>query len=224
MLPNASPNPQVGPVTAGLWLLGKDTQTPPKRDRQADQAARTDLFAALRARGIEPVPGPGLSHSGGFAAYGENVAGSRIGVDLEWIRERDVLSLAEFAYSPEEYAWLKTLADNERQTAFVELWVLKEAAGKALGLDLFDALGNCRFALSEKSVTPYIEGGKTWTALVFAPRPLLRLAILVEGRSGYENRTPVVHEISSWHTPTRCKPLMYRPIKAGKHSGEGRKN
>jgi hypothetical protein len=210
MLPNASPNPQVGPVTAGLWLLGKDTQTPPKRDRQADQAARTDLFAALRARGIEPAPGSGLSHSGGFAVYGESVAGSRIGVDLEWIRERDVVSLAEFAYSPQEYAWLKTLTDTERQTAFVELWVLKEAAGKALGLDLFDALRNCRFVLAAKRIKAHLPRGEECICGVYSPRKMLRAA-WVGVHTQYNTPggpPPLVSEITAAQSE---KPVAYQP-------------
>ena len=134
------------------------------------------MFAELRRRGIEASPGPCLSHSGGFAALLTGCRG-RAGVDLEWVRPRDVESLADLAYSPEECAWLRGLDPVARQAGFVELWVLKEAAAKALGLDLFTALRRCTFEIrGDGGIEGHLPGAIDCECRLYAPRPALRAA------------------------------------------------
>lgn len=158
-----------------LWLAvpGAGPEPPPRRN--GDRAMRAALAAHLASGGLPLRAGPGLSHSGGHVGYLADPAG-RTGLDLEWIRPRDVVALARLAYAKAEARRLAALPEGARQAAFVELWVLKEAAGKALGLELPAALARCQFALAGGRIRATIPGEGRWRAGLCAPRPALRLA------------------------------------------------
>lgn len=159
-----------------LWLAAaQSTSMPPPRSAQTDRATRAALFGLLQSKGLMPRPGPWLSHSRGYVAYLCN-AKSNSGIDIEWIGKRDVLALARFAYSPQETRVLEALAEAERMARFTELWVLKEAAAKALGLDLFTALAQCAFEIADGLIVGRVPAAGTWQASVCAPRPECRLA------------------------------------------------
>ncbi len=140
---------------------------------------RAALFALLKATGIDPTGGAHLSHAGGHVAY--LTAANSAGIDLEWVRVRDVLALAEFAFSPGESASLAVLPAEDRAAAFTELWVLKEAAAKLLGLDLFTALAHCHFKLRGAQIDATMPCGRDVTAAVWAPSPFLRIAWVALG-------------------------------------------
>jgi hypothetical protein len=169
-----------------LWLaFPRAAATPVRRSHATEQRLRDALLARMQREGLGAVPGAGLSHSGGHVACGV-VAGGRVGVDLEWFAPRRTLALAEFAYSPAETAALAALPEALRGAAFLDLWVLKEASAKALGLPLLTALAQCQFALSGPAiearwpVQPTQPGAAamSWSAWLYAPRPGLRLAWL----------------------------------------------
>jgi len=126
--------------------------------------------------GQRPVPGACLSHSRTFVAC---LAGlGNAGVDLEWLVTRDCVSLARFAYSDEEARWVAAQDSRAQGQAFHELWVLKEAAAKCLGLDLLAALAGCRFHINGGRIDGRLPGAQEFQALLYAPRPELRLAWL----------------------------------------------
>ncbi len=168
---------------AALWLARPaGLEGPVFRQRPLERSVRDGLLAqAGAARGLAG-PGPALSHSGGWVACGSGAglaAGdARTGVDLEWLRPRAVLRLARFSYSAAEADWLAALPPARRLAAFHELWVLKEAAAKALRLPLFTALAHCRFRIEAGGLTGELPGGPPWRAWVHAPREALRLAWL----------------------------------------------
>jgi hypothetical protein len=173
--PTAVPSPE-------LWLARPpELEGPAFRQRPLERSVRDALLARAGASQGLAGPGPALSHSGGWVACG---AGRSLdaGVDLEWLRPRAVLRLARSSYSASEAAWLAGLPMARRVAAFHELWVLKEAAAKALRLPLFTALAQCRFQLSEGDgpgpVTGELPGGAPWRAWLHAPRPSLRLGWL----------------------------------------------
>lgn len=173
-------------ASGALWLaLPKRGAEPPPRSPTTDRSTRAALFAHLQSLGLTPGPGPALSHSGGYVAYASQAAGTA-GVDLEWVRPRDVLSLATLAYAGDEASALARLPGSERAAAFVDLWVLKEAAAKALRLDLFSALAGCRFSLADGLITGRLPAAQPWRAVVYAPRPALRLAYLELGGPALE--------------------------------------
>ena len=167
-----------------LWLAApQSTSMPPPRSAKTDRATRAALFGLLQSKGLLPRPGPWLSHSRGYVAYLCN-AKANSGIDIEWIGERDALALARFAYSPEETRALEALADAERMARFIELWVLKEAAAKALGLDLFTALARCAFEIAGGLIVGRIPAVGTWQASICAPRPECRLGYFALNATG----------------------------------------
>jgi hypothetical protein len=172
---------------AALWLAHPEGLSGPAfRQRALERCVRDALLA--RAGGPQGLAGPGaaLSHSGSWVACGAGPA-LQAGVDLEWLRPRAALRLARFSYPAEEADWLAGQPLARRLAAFHELWVLKEAAAKALRLPLFTALAQCRFrslagdatsGVAVRSLQGELPGGVGWRAWLYAPRANLRLAWL----------------------------------------------
>lgn len=75
-----------------------------------------------------------LSHSAGHALCILAPAGWEVGVDLEPLRPRKVLALAQWACDEEEKTVLSGLAGDAQQEAFYLLWTIKEAFVKAAQL------------------------------------------------------------------------------------------
>jgi phosphopantetheinyl transferase (holo-ACP synthase) len=61
---------------------------------------------------------------------------------------------------------------------FYEAWTLKEAFAKALRMPLVDALRQCGFTGAASAATGRVPTDRHWRAMVFAPRPQLRLAVV----------------------------------------------
>lgn len=93
-----------------------------------------------------------LSHSRDLV--GVALAELPVGLDIEWPRPRLVVDTAERVYAPEEARELAALTPEERQDAFYAFWTLKEAASKALGLQLWQGLRHARFELAAGRFLP----------------------------------------------------------------------
>ena len=94
-----------------------------------------------------------LSHSGAFLAA--VVSQRPVGIDIERVRPRAVAAQADRVFCPDEARALESLPETARLERFFQLWTLKEAAAKAVGLSIWDGLtkacfdlgtGGCRFA------------------------------------------------------------------------------
>jgi phosphopantetheinyl transferase (holo-ACP synthase) len=132
---------------------------------------------ALKQRYRSTDDGPvSLSHSGGLAALAQGPLGSRIGVDLELHRPRRDMSIARFAYSAAESEWLARETD-ERESLFYTLWVAKEAAAKALGISLIEALRNCQLLRRDGVWHATLPTALPWNLTVLRPRQDLSLAV-----------------------------------------------
>jgi 4'-phosphopantetheinyl transferase len=82
-----------------------------------------------------------ISHSAGRVAVAVTAA-RLIGVDLEY-RDRDtkrLLAIATRAFAPTEAERLLALPEQESAAEIIRYWTVKEALGKALGLNLMAAL------------------------------------------------------------------------------------
>ncbi|HEX5712196.1 MAG TPA: 4'-phosphopantetheinyl transferase superfamily protein [Solirubrobacterales bacterium] len=116
------------------------------------------------------------SHSGDLAAVA--IASARVGLDLELERERPRWErIAERFFNPEER---RALAGSP--TRFLELWTLKEAYLKALGLGLPGGLN----ALDCSGLTATGEWSESdaqpgWRFQNFQPRPGFVAAVAVQG-------------------------------------------
>ena len=185
-----------------ILARGTASAVPPPRDPPGERAVRAALFLRLPTLGCSPQRGAHMAHAGGWVAYLAGAAGGS-GIDLEWLRPRDVASLASFAYAPEEARVVGASPGERRLQAFYELWVLKEAAGKALGLDLFTALAQARFCIDGGVIRGELPGCESWAAVLYAPHPALRLAMVrIEGskRQGIDpGRSPACVE---WNAHT----------------------
>lgn len=163
------------PADAARW----PTLNAPGRRRE--WAASRALLAHLTDLGERHAS---LSHSQGWSAALLAPEGLRVGLDLEWLRPRDVLALARHAYDPREVEALEALPEPERALRFHLLWTLKEACAKALGLGLMTATRTCSFSESGGRWTGVIACDGNWAATVYAPRPGAVLAVLQVAHAG----------------------------------------
>ena len=73
-----------------------------------------------------------LSHSRNWVACALSTS-STLGVDIEVKNAtRDVSSISDLAFDPEEHRWLLSLPDTARQSAFYQLWCTREALYKLM--------------------------------------------------------------------------------------------
>lgn len=164
-------------------------------------ARRREDWASSRAllAGVPLADGhaSSLSHSRGFAALARATGQVSLGVDVEWLSTRDFLSMARTAYSSAEADELAALGDPASlQGRFYESWTLKEAFAKALHLPLADALGQCCFTGADRATQARVPTTRPWSATVFAPRPQLRLAVVMIG--GDRTVVPSVLHTLEW--------------------------
>lgn len=98
-----------------------------------------------------------LSHSGHWALLA--VANTPLlGVDIEANRRvRDITSIAERYYHPQEYTQLCTLAADLQSDYFYRLWTLKEAFLKAMGTGISAGLDQINFNLSDSPISATIN-------------------------------------------------------------------
>lgn len=122
---------------AGHWLLRELAAEHHGGDAAAWLLTRDDHGAPrLQApTGIDAVLHASISHSSDWVAVA--IAGEAIGLDIETgAKPRDLPSLAEFLFSPEECAALVQVDDARRAAHFYLHWTLKEAWGKRQGTGL----------------------------------------------------------------------------------------
>jgi 4'-phosphopantetheinyl transferase len=89
-----------------------------------------------------------LSHTRGLVVCAVAIKDA-VGVDVEWPgREVAHAELARRFFAPAEADWLAELPPEEQRAAFFELWTLKEAFIKALGVGMAMPLADFAFSLS----------------------------------------------------------------------------
>lgn len=148
---------------------------------------RRDRFGKPEIMGPALGKGPAFSLSKTEGLMACAVASSRpVGVDAEAITDNgDADEIAQRFFAPSENAALARLSLSERRQRFFELWSLKEAYSKALGLGLrlsFDAIsfaptGNGHFQAAFGSAVA--DDPQDWVFSVSRPndRHLLSLAV-----------------------------------------------
>jgi len=146
-----------------------------KRRRRDWASSRT----LLRAASVDTRSARSLSHSHAYAALAFAPAAAAVGVDIEWLAPRNFASIAELGFSAAEAAFIASLAEPGKcRAAFYELWTLKEACAKAFALHLVDALRQCDFVNAGLSWHADVPSARPWQAIVYAPRPDLRLSLV----------------------------------------------
>jgi 4'-phosphopantetheinyl transferase len=127
-----------------------------------------------------------LSHTHGFVAC-VVAPGIDVGVDVESVdRKIEVDDIAERYFAGIEIDALHALRGTERVERFFELWTLKEAYLKAVGIGLSHALDPVSFVLRNGEIVftpPPVGHPEDWQFALFAPTPRYRLAVAAR-RSG----------------------------------------
>lgn len=86
-----------------------------------------------------------LSHSGYWALLAVALD-IEVGVDIEQVRSsRDLFGIAENYYHPDEFARLKQQPASEQTQFFYQLWTLKEALLKGIGVGISAGMENLNF-------------------------------------------------------------------------------
>jgi 4'-phosphopantetheinyl transferase len=138
---------------------------------------------------IDPtlLPAPvafNLAHTRGLAVCA--VAHSDIGIDVEALDCRvRPLEIASRFFSTPEVAWLQACDEDQRRVRFVELWTLKEAYLKAIGVGLTQPLNTFGFAIdTNRQILFEPPAGDTsaWQFELQQPTDRHRLAIARRGK------------------------------------------
>ena len=122
-----------------------------------------------------------LSHTHGMVACAVTAAAD-VGVDVECIdRNVDAADIAARFFAPSETAHLAQLDEEARQQRFFDLWTLKEALAKALGMGMALSLNRLAFAIAgdggiSLGAAPGIDAADRQFGL-FTPGPRHRLAV-----------------------------------------------
>jgi 4'-phosphopantetheinyl transferase len=130
-----------------------------------------------------------VSHSNGIALYA--VAGTRVGVDAEYLRPvPDALRIANRYFAPSEAATLRAMPPDLRRTAFFRCWTRKEAFVKALGEGLAIPLGAFEVSVADqepamlRSIAGSTVAAARWAICDLAPAPGYAGAVAFERRDG----------------------------------------
>ena len=111
---------------------------------------KTPLGKPFLRNPLDAAPAFSLSHTRGLVACAVT-HGADVGVDVEGIdRDVDSAGIASRFFAPQEAAHLMALDEETRRGRFFELWTLKEALVKALGVGMGASLHQLAFTVSRR--------------------------------------------------------------------------
>jgi 4'-phosphopantetheinyl transferase len=138
----------------------------------------------------EGAPHFNFSDSGSLGCLAVTHAGP-VGVDIEQMRPRDYLGLADRYFSAAEYDVLEAMQEPQHRDAFFRGWTRKEAFLKAVGsglstrLDAFDVTMDDqppRILRIDPAIDPDLE---QWSLHHFTPAPNYMGAVALRGGGGH---------------------------------------
>jgi phosphopantetheinyl transferase len=153
-------------------------------DRRDYVIAHDLLRRSLAACEASPVaPSFSLSHARGLVACAI-AGGVPVGVDAERIDAPIAIdTFAQRFFSHHEVAALRRCPEPERPARLVELWTLKEAFAKAMGLGLTLDLDAASFDVGSGGAIAFTPppgvDARTWRFAVFTPSATARVAVAV---------------------------------------------
>jgi phosphopantetheinyl transferase len=129
-----------------------------------------------------------LSHTRGFVACAVT-SHAPLGIDVEQVgQSQNVREVANRYFSEKEAAWLRRSPDELRSVRFAELWTLKEAFLKAIGVGLSGSLADASFWFDELAPIEFSTsstiGSHGWHFALFEPIFNLRLGIAIRNVPG----------------------------------------
>jgi 4'-phosphopantetheinyl transferase len=141
-----------------------------------------------------------ISHSDNLALVAVS-RGHEVGIDVERVRDvRRLKAILDDFFSGPEQAYVLTREGEERTRAFFLLWSRREAAAKAAGVGLFEALARFTLPLRDADtqgfsveLSPPLPAGRStaWWMRDFAPAPGFSGALCVEA----VNAVPSLYEL-----------------------------
>jgi 4'-phosphopantetheinyl transferase len=155
-------------ISPRMWQFVADRYGKPRIDNR-DPHARTLTFSLAHTRGCVSCA---------------IVSSAPVGIDVERVdRPLSFTELGDRLFSPDEAASLRRCSNGMRATRFVELWTLKEAFLKAVGVGLSGSLDSVSFRLDEPARIaaggPAVVEDPEWHFALFEPHGDLRLAVAV---------------------------------------------
>ena len=157
----------------------------------APQEWRFERSAAGKPRLVPGQTGPdfNLTHTPGLAACALAWR-SELGIDAEHDRGGQApFDLIASVFTGQERARLERLAPADRAAAFFDLWTLKEAGMKALGLGLALPPQELEVACEPPRVRRLHGSGGLWRCVRLRPTAHHHLAVVVSARPGLERLT-----------------------------------
>jgi 4'-phosphopantetheinyl transferase len=133
-----------------------------------------------------------LTHTDGCVACAVAL-GAEVGLDVECLDSAiDELDIARQYFGKAEIADLRRRIDGDRRERFAELWTLKEAYLKAIGVGLSGSLSAIEFGIDDRRhVTCDQRIAERWHFQLFAPTPRHRLAVAVSTQSAIRPRVDI---------------------------------
>lgn len=121
-----------------------------------------------------------LSHS--HHMFVISLSDTRIGVDIEYMKMRNLIRQDTEVFSETENRYLGRLTESDRLVVFYTYWTLKEAACKATRLPLLACLQGVRFEMQNHSFQlPPSVSGETWYFLSASIAANWRMALAMAG-------------------------------------------
>jgi 4'-phosphopantetheinyl transferase len=115
----------------------------------------------------------------------------RIGVDIEKLRELPAMqSVLSYIFTDEERAFVESYSGEHHTRAFFLIWNRREAAAKALGLDLLACFSRLQIPVAAYSAAGFqvplikatgLPAGEDWWLRDFSPAPGYTGALCLEG-------------------------------------------
>ena len=138
-----------------------------------------------------------LAHTDGLVACVVS-HGDRVGIDVKATDRRiQPLELARRHFSPREITDLQVCSQDELSVRFVEIWTLKEAYVKAIGMGLSRSLQGFSFRFEGQSSIHFEASTPTeapWAFALFAPSERHRMAVAAR-------RSVAAIRITAWPMP-----------------------
>jgi 4'-phosphopantetheinyl transferase len=142
-----------------------------------------------------------LSHGRGLVACAVTT-GADVGIDVEAVtRAIDWRAIASRYFSPAEAAAIERADPAGQTTRFFELWTLKEAFIKALGVGMLQPLRTMTFSVERNDAVGFLPPSgvmaDVWQFGLFAPSADHRLAVAVSDGTPRRRRIRVLDDLHS---------------------------
>jgi 4'-phosphopantetheinyl transferase len=131
-----------------------------------------------------------LSHAGDLALVAVSKE-KRVGVDIERLRELPSMqAVLSYIFTDEERGFVESHGGEQRTRGFLLIWNRREAAAKALGLDLLASFARLEVPVAAYSATGFLvplvgtaglPAGEGWWLRDFSPAPGYAGALCLEG-------------------------------------------